>query len=204
MSLGLARRRIAVPERRELDVFAQMLERHGANVIRCPLVAIRDVPDPAPVVAWLQRFTSNFPDDFVLLTGSALRAAPAWRRFSLPRLLGCARSHAARNQYDDCEHWGCRPISPQSHPQLRELSRCFQMSSSLGARVGIQLYPDNPNLELLDFLHAAGANPDPVLCYLYGSEAEDQRVIELIDEMAAGRVDLIASPVHHRSSACGG
>ena len=88
MSLALARRRIAVPERRELDVFAQMLERHGANVIRCPLVAIRDVPDPAPVVAWLQRFTSNFPDDFVLLTGSALRAAPAWRRFSLPRLLG--------------------------------------------------------------------------------------------------------------------
>jgi uroporphyrinogen-III synthase len=66
------------------------------------------------------------------------------------------------------------------------------MSSSLGARVAIQLYPDNPNLELLDFLHAAGANPDPVLCYLYGSEAKDQRVIELIDEMAAGRVDLIA------------
>ena len=31
-----------------------------------------------------------------------------------------------------------------------------------------------------------------MLCYLYGSEAEDQRVIALIDEMAAGRVDLIA------------
>ena len=55
------------------------------------------------------------------------------------------------------------------------------MSTSLGRRVAIQLYPDNPNLELLDFLHAAGAT-DPVLCYLYGSEAEDQRVIELIDE----------------------
>jgi uroporphyrinogen-III synthase len=67
----------ARPATDSLYVFAQMLERHGANVIRCPLVAIRDVPDPAPVVAWLQRFTSNFPDDFVLLTGSALRAAPA-------------------------------------------------------------------------------------------------------------------------------
>ncbi len=69
MSVALAGRRIAVPETRELDVFAQMLERHGANVVRCPLVAIRDVPDPAPVVAWLRRFTSNFPDDFILLTG---------------------------------------------------------------------------------------------------------------------------------------
>jgi uroporphyrinogen-III synthase len=46
MSVALADRRIVVPETRELDVFAQMVERHGANVIRCPLVAIRDVPDP--------------------------------------------------------------------------------------------------------------------------------------------------------------
>jgi Holliday junction resolvase len=80
MSVGLAGRRIAVPETRELDVFAQMLERHGANVIRCPLVAIRDVSDPAPVVAWLQRFTSTSPDDFVLLTGEGLE-----------RLVGFAR-----------------------------------------------------------------------------------------------------------------
>ena len=80
MSVALAGRRIAVPETRELDVFAQMLERQGANVVRCPLVAIRDVPDPAPVVAWLQRFTSNFPDDFVLLTGEGLE-----------RLVGFAR-----------------------------------------------------------------------------------------------------------------
>ncbi len=31
-----------------------------------------------------------------------------------------------------------------------------------------------------------------MLCYVYGSEAEDRRVIEVIEEMAAGRVDLIA------------
>ena len=42
-----------MPETRELDVLAQMLERDGAIVIRCPLVSIRDVPDPAPVVVWL-------------------------------------------------------------------------------------------------------------------------------------------------------
>ena len=61
-----------------------------------------------------------------------------------------------------------------------------------GRKIAIQLYPDNPNIELLDFLRGAGANPDPVLCYVYGSEAEDRRVIEVIEEMAAGRVDLIA------------
>ena len=31
-----------------------------------------------------------------------------------------------------------------------------------------------------------------MLCYVYGSAAEDQLVIEVIKEMAAGRVDLIA------------
>ena len=31
-----------------------------------------------------------------------------------------------------------------------------------------------------------------MLCYVYGSEAVDRRVIDVIEEMAAGRVDLIA------------
>ena len=51
MSNALAGRRIVVPETRELDVLAQMLERHGATAVRCPLVAIRDVDDAAPAMA---------------------------------------------------------------------------------------------------------------------------------------------------------
>jgi len=41
----LAGRTVAVPETRELEVFAAMLERRGASVVRCPLVAIHDAPD---------------------------------------------------------------------------------------------------------------------------------------------------------------
>src|SRR6185437_15401136 len=48
-------RTIAVPESREIEVFAALLERRGAHVIRCPLVAIRDAPDPAPVLEWSRR-----------------------------------------------------------------------------------------------------------------------------------------------------
>ena len=61
MNAALADRTIAVPETRELDVLAQMLERHGAQVLRCPLVAIRDLPDASEAVAWLQRFTHDPP-----------------------------------------------------------------------------------------------------------------------------------------------
>ena len=44
---ALSGRRIALPETRELDRLAQMLEEHGAETLRCPMVAISDVPDPA-------------------------------------------------------------------------------------------------------------------------------------------------------------
>jgi uroporphyrinogen-III synthase len=72
MSNALAGRRIVVPETRELDLLAQMLERHGAATVRCPLVAIRDVADAAPVEAWLDRFIADPPDDLILLTGEGL------------------------------------------------------------------------------------------------------------------------------------
>ena len=69
----LAGRTIAVPETRELDVFSAMLERRGATVLRCPLVAILDAPDPQPVLAWVRRFNTGEFHDLVLLTGEGLR-----------------------------------------------------------------------------------------------------------------------------------
>src|SRR5207237_1190450 len=73
---------IAVPETRELEVFAAMLERRGARVLRCPLVAIRDAPDPAPVLAFARAFAQEAFDDVVLTTGEGLR-----------RILGCIERH---------------------------------------------------------------------------------------------------------------
>ena len=69
----LAGRTIAVPETRELEVFAAMLERRGATVLRCPLVAILDAPDPQPVLEWIRRFNTAAFDDLILLTGEGLR-----------------------------------------------------------------------------------------------------------------------------------
>ena len=66
----LAGHRIALPETRELDRLARMFEEQGAETLRCPLVAIRDAPDPAPVRGWLMRLPF---DDLVLFTGEGLR-----------------------------------------------------------------------------------------------------------------------------------
>ena len=74
----LAGRTVAVPEGRELEVFAAMLERRGAQVLRCPLVAIRDAPDPAPVLSFAREFAGGAFTDLILTTGEGLR-----------RLIGC-------------------------------------------------------------------------------------------------------------------
>jgi uroporphyrinogen-III synthase len=66
----LSGRRIALPETRELDRLAGMLEEQRAETLRCPMVAIRDTPDAAPVREWLTRFPF---DDLVLFTGEGLR-----------------------------------------------------------------------------------------------------------------------------------
>ena len=56
----------------------------------------------------------------------------------------------------------------------------------------MQLYPGNANERLLKFLEGAGAKADPVLPYVYASEADDARVMAVIAEMAAGQIDAIA------------
>jgi uroporphyrinogen-III synthase len=54
------------------------------------------------------------------------------------------------------------------------------------------LYPGNPNTRFTDFLRQAGAEPDPVLPYVYAAAADDDKVVELIDRMANRAVDAIA------------
>src|SRR5262249_51182018 len=78
----LSNRVIAVAETRELDVFASLLERGGARVLRYPLVQIVDAPDPAPVLRFIEAAIAGGLDDLVLLTGEGFR-----------RLLSCAQTH---------------------------------------------------------------------------------------------------------------
>ena len=80
MTEELTGRRIVVPETRELGQLLRILEEQGADTVACPMIAIRDAPDPVPINAWLRRFANGTCDDLVLMTGEGLR-----------RLLGFAR-----------------------------------------------------------------------------------------------------------------
>ena len=61
----LSGRLIALPETRELDRLAGMLEEQGAKTLRCPMVAILDLDDDGAALEWLRRLASGGFDGFL-------------------------------------------------------------------------------------------------------------------------------------------
>lgn len=200
MSEPLTGRVIAIAEARELDVFAALLERRGAQVLRYPLVKIIDAPDPAPVLEFIRSLAGGGLDDLILLTGEGLR-----------RMLGCIERHQPqlRTAFLDALRQ-LRKITrgPKPARALRELGLASDLPAAVptsagviealrgldlrARRVGVQLYGSEPNLPLIDFLSAAGARVSSVAPYLYADAATEAAVQELLGRMSAGEVDAIA------------
>lgn len=197
MAARLEGLRIVVPESRELDVFADVLERQGARTIRCPLVTILDLEDAGPAERWVRRLAGEGFDDVVLFTGEGVR-----------RLMGVAAqtgiTEEARSGFSRARRIvrGPKPVRA-----LREIGLDADVSAQAptsegvlatlaglefaGRRVGLQSYPGQDDT-IEAALRDTGASVDRVTPYRYASHEEDRRVIETIDEMASGDVDLIA------------
>lgn len=195
---ALQGRRIALPEAREAGRLAAMLRDQGAEVESCPLVAIVDALDPAPVAAWLARFIDEPCDDLILLTGEGLRRLTALARRSgleeafLAALAGARTITRGPKPAQALREIGLKAGLRAPEPTTAGVIAALSGEELRGRRVGIQLYPGTADTRLADFLTAAGARPDPVLPYAYASAADDDRVTALIDRMAAGRIDVIA------------
>src|SRR3954469_8208805 len=63
---------ILVPESRELDLFAGMLEAEGAVTFRCPMVQILDLEETGEADRWIDAMIRRPFDDLILLTGEGL------------------------------------------------------------------------------------------------------------------------------------
>jgi uroporphyrinogen-III synthase len=189
-----------VPESRELDVFTAMLERRGARVIRCPLIAILDAPQPEPVLSWIREFNRGAFDDLILLTGEGLR-----------RLLGCIERHDLSLRADfltrlaavrkitrgpkparALRDLGLKPELPSEQPTTQGVMATLSRVDLTGRSVAVQLYGTEPNQLLMDFLNARAARVATVAPYVYATQAADEAVRELLERMARGEVDVIA------------
>ena len=194
---ALAGRRIAIFEHRELDRLGQMIEAQGGATLRCPLVAIADRPDAAPVLAWTRRFVATPPDDLVLMTGEGLRRLAGFAeragndaafRAALGRVRTITRGPKPARALREI---GLMPSLRAEQPTMAGVIAALAAEDLSGRRIAVQLYPDAPTT-LVDFLAAAGARPDPVSPYVYVAAEGDAAIPGLIEEAAAGRIDAAA------------
>jgi uroporphyrinogen-III synthase len=198
VSQPLKGRRIALAEARELDLLAGMFQRAGADAVRCPLVAILDAPDSAPIEAWIRRAIAGELDVVVLYTGEGLR-----------RILGVAERAGLREEFVAAlgqvrkltrgpkpvralREIGLSPDLIAEEPTTHGIIATLESEALDGRKIGVQIYGEEPNLQLVAFLQMRGAKIDLVAPYVYASAAEGERVDGLIHEMANGRIDAIA------------
>ena len=190
---------VALPESRQLDVLADLFERRQARVVRVPLVSILDAPDQAPVLAWLQRFIENPPQRFIILTGEGVR-----------RLVAAAERAGLREPFIGTLAATCKICrGPKPGRVLKELSlgadilaqepttagiiATLQEQDLAGTRVSVQLYGEDPNLALMEYLSTCNLKScDSVAPYVYASNSDAEKVQKLILQLQAGTIDLIA------------
>lgn len=196
----LAGRTIAIPETRELEVFAAMLERRGAQVIRCPLVAIRDAPDPQPVLAWCRRFAAGECDDVIFVTGEGLRRLlscmdqhePSLREPFVAQLARVRKVTRGPKPAKALRELGLKPDIAAETPTTDGVIASLKLQPLDGRRVGVQLYGTEPNCPLVEFLESAGATVLTVAPYVYADKAEDDAVLALLARLRNGGIDAIA------------
>lgn len=189
---------VALPETRQLDVLAGLLERRGASVLRCPMVAILDAPDPEPVTGWIRRFIDDPMDLLIVYTGEGIE-----------RLLGFAERAGLRDDFIAAlartrklargpkpgralRKIGLQPEIPAAAPTTAGIIETLRTLRLEGQRLGVQLYGTDANETLIEYLKLRGVRPDCVAPYVYASETDDREVISLIEQMQAGAVDAIA------------
>lgn len=196
--MSLEGRTIALPESRELDRLAELVEHDGATAWRCPLVAIRDAPDPRPSEAWVRELAAGTFDDVIFLTGEGLRRLLATaERLGLRdgAIGGLARARKITRGPKPARALKEIGLSPDLAASVPTSTGVIAELAGLDLRgrvIGVQLYGEEPNLPLIDAITRAGATPRAVAPYVYASAGDDAAVRALIDKLDAGGIDAIA------------
>ena len=189
---------IIVPESRELNLFAGLLEAEGATAIRCPLVQIADLDDTSALDAWINQLIAREFDDLILLTGEGLRRIMAradqlGRQPAAIEALKRARTIIrGPKPARALREWGLSPGISAATTTSQGVVDSLAGEDLHGRKMGVQLYPGKTGGWIVNALQAKGALLSEVTPYRYASEAETGEVARLIRNMAAGEVGMIA------------
>jgi uroporphyrinogen-III synthase len=189
---------VALPETRHLDVLANLLEKRDVNVVRCPMIAIKDAPDRDPIVSWLERFCAGRMDLLVVYTGEGVErlAGFADRAGLKDRFVAALESTPLLTRGPKparaLRRFGIKPDYPAVAPTTDGIIETLAQVEIDGKCVGIQLYGGEPVPSVTDYLASRGATADCVAPYVYASESDDAAIEALILRIAAREIDAIA------------
>lgn len=189
---------VAVPEARQLDVLASLLERRGASVLRCPLVGILDSPDEPAVLGWIERLIATPTDLAVFYTGEGIQRLVGFAHRAgreAPFVAALARTPKLTRGPKPKRALKALELEPEYVATEPTTAGMIEAAKAIAAplrRVALQLYNRDQDRQLVDYFEQRGAGVDAVAPYVYASQADDERVAALIGELAAGRVDAIA------------
>ncbi len=192
---------IAVPESRQLDILVELLERRGATVQRLPLITILDAEDTEQVEMWLRRFIDQPGDLFVVLTGEGIRRLRGFAqragmeeafRQALGRIHKLCRGPKPGRALKEMD---LKPDSQGTKPTtegiIETLSAMDQEQPLNGQLVYVQLYGEDPNRALMEFLAAKGAEAIPVAPYRYTPASDEGRILDFIQALHRGEIDAV-------------
>ena len=196
-STALSGHVVAVPESRQLDILEDLLVRRGARVLRVPLVAILDAPDPAPILRWIDAFIAAPAEYLVVLTGEGLR-----RLRSLAQRHGREEAFIAALQRTTTVCRGPKPgralkemdLKPDllgKAPTTPGVIEALEELELAGRHVAVQLYGEEPNLLLMDYLRGRGAIVSSVAPYVYAPHTHEEKVVELLHSLVRGEVTMM-------------
>lgn len=188
---------VAVPESRQLDVLTDMLEVRGASVWRCPLVAIHDSPDSEGIRNWLESFCSSEVDDFIILTGEGIRRLSGFaERFGMldQWVAALAKTRKIARGPKPGSALRAFSLSPEvlaNEPTTHGVMATLENEDLKGRNIAVQLYGEEKNEKLQNFLKEKGANITTVAPYIYASDVESSEVTRLIDALLDNKIDIL-------------
>lgn len=187
---------ILVPESRELNLFAGMLEAEGAEALRCPLLRILDLEDTADASLWIDRLIQSPFDDLIFLTGEGLRRLLVLTEGDRRNVFVAALTKSrvitrGPKPARVLRELGLTPDLPATTPTSQGVLNALASENLKERRIGVQLYPGDGGLPLIAALRERGAEVFPVTPYRYASQADSARVAEIIQALAEGRIGMV-------------
>jgi uroporphyrinogen-III synthase len=189
MSKPLNGVRVAVTEHRYTAQLAQLLERQGATVLACPLVAETPIEDSEGAKRFIELCQTTTVDIIVFFTGVGVDLL--FRAVNKPEIISRSTILArGPKAVSALRRAGIRidlvADSPTTEGIIQTLSRQDLHEKS----VLVQLYGEEKG-ELAAALEARGARVTGISLYRYTAASDTQAVANLLSEIVQGKIDAI-------------